>query len=401
MLKYNAKENKKKKKIGVNMELNNIEEKFLIPNAVLKEYFNVNNILEVRPYGNGHINNTFLVVFPTCTYIMQKINNNVFENPFAVMHNIDEVTNHIRKNNIYDGKDPRTTTLTIILTRYNQIMCIVDDEYWRCMRFIEEGETFDQITDTKIFKEVAHAVGAFQKQLAGFHTRVLVDTIAHFHDTPYRYNHFKDVVKIDRMDRATLCKDEIKYVNSNKNNLDLIVKALEEKRIPRRVSHNDTKVNNVLISKKTGKALCLIDFDTVMKGSLLFDYGDALRLGAAIATEDETDLSKIGISFELFKAFTNAYLEEVKDIITKEEVELLVYSYFLMTFEVGMRFLTDFIDGDTYFRLNNYDKKHRPYINLERAKNQLKLSKIIKDNEKELTKIVNECLIKNNYEYTI
>ena len=383
------------------MNTENVIDKFLIPNSVLKEYFKVDNILDVVPYGNGHINNTFLVKFPTCTYIVQRINNDVFENPFAVMHNIEEVTNYIRKNAIYEGQDPRTVTLTVILTRYGQSMCIIDDDYWRCMRFIEEGITYDTIPNDEVFAEVAHAVGGFQKQLAGFHTRVLVDTIRHFHDTPYRYNHFIDVLKIDRLERKNECEKEIKYVKSQKNNLNKIVKALEDKIIPRRVSHNDTKVNNVMISLKTGKALGLIDFDTVMKGSLLYDYGDALRLGAATAVEDETDLNKVNIDLHLFEVFTKAYLEEVKDIITKEEVELLVYSYFLMTFEVGMRFLTDFIDGDNYFKLNKEQRKNRPNINHERAINQLTMAKIIADNFDELTKIVNKCLLINNYDYQI
>ena len=372
-------------------------DRFLIPTAVLKEYFCVDNIKEVVPYGNGHINNTFLVKFPTCTYLMQRINDTVFENPFIVMHNIEEVTNHIRKNLIYDGYDPRTSTLTIINTRYGQSMCIVNDEYWRCMRFIEEGETFEQIADEQMFREVARAVGRFQKQLLGFHTRILIDSIKNFHNTPYRFDHFLNVVKIDHYNRVNTCSEYVEYVKSQANNLDKITKALDEKIIPRRVSHNDTKVNNVMFSKKTHQVLCLIDFDTVMKGSLLYDFGDALRLGAAKATEDERDLSKVGIDFDLFKAFVETYLEEVKGLITKEEVELLVYSFFLMTFEVGMRFLSDYLDGDKYFKLSKKDKAERPQINLERAKNQLTMAKLIDDNKEKLENIVKEALIKNNY----
>lgn len=378
-----------------------MDKKFLIPNAVLKEFFNVNNIVDVRPFGNGHINSTYIVEFPTCNYLVQRINDDVFDNPFAVMHNIEEVTTHIRKNAIYEGLDPRTTVLTIVFTRYGQSMCIVDDDYWRCMRFIEEGETFEQITDANVFREVAKAIGNFQKQLEGFHTRILVDTIKHFHDTPYRYNHFLDVVKIDRMNRVKDCIPEIEYVESKKDVISSIVDAIATKRIPRRVSHNDTKINNIMFSKKTGKALGLIDFDTVMKGSLLYDYGDALRLGASTAAEDETDLSKVNIRLDMFKAFTDAYLEEVKGIITDEEIKLLYDGYFIITYEVGMRFLTDFIDGDTYFALKPEQKKNRPHINLERAINQLHLAKEIEKNKENIITIINECLEKNGYSLKI
>lgn len=373
------------------------KKKFLVPNSVLSDYFNVDNILEVIPYGNGHINKTYLVIFPTCKYIIQKLNSNVFENPFAVTHNIEIVTSHIKRRVIYDGKDERSCVLSNIQTKYGQTMAIVNNDYWRCVRFIEEGITYEHTSDLKIFEEAGVAVGQFQRHVDSLNSKLLVDTIKHFHDTPYRYNRFLDVVKIDRTSRVKNCINEIKYVNNHKDNISIIVTLLREKKIPRRVTHNDTKLNNIMIDKKTKKALGLIDLDTVMNGTLLYDYGDALRLGASLAKEDEVDLSKVGINYKMFKAFSKGYLRELKGIIKDEEIKHLIDGYFLMCFEVGLRFLTDYIDGDNYFVLNSIQKQTRPDINLERARNQLKLSNEVLTNKKKLTDILNEVLKELKY----
>jgi N-acetylhexosamine 1-kinase len=373
------------------------KKKFLVPNCVLSDYFNVDNILDVIPYGNGHINKTYLVIFPTCKYIIQKLNNNVFENPFAVTHNIELVTSHIKRKVIYDGKDERSCVLSNIQTKYGQTMAIINNDYWRCVRFIEEGITYEQTSDPKIFEEAGVAVGQFQRHVDSLNSKLLVDTIKHFHDTPYRYNHFLDVVKIDRVSRVRDCSKEIEFINNHKDYLNIIVKLLREKKIPRRVTHNDTKLNNIMIDKKTKKALGLIDLDTVMNGSLLYDFGDALRLGASLAQEDETDLSKVGINFKMFRAFSKGYLKELKGIIKDEEIKHLLDGYFLMCFEVGLRFLTDYIDGDNYFVLNSTQKQTRPNINLERARNQLKLSEEVLINKKKLTDILNEVLRELKY----
>ena len=374
-----------------------VRKKFPLPNAVLSEYFKIDNILDVRPYGNGHINNTYLVEFSTCKYIIQKINDEVFPNPFAVMNNIGLVTEHIRKNVIFNGQDSRTCVLTTILTKYGQNMAIVNDEYWRCTRFIEEGVTYDHTDNPEIFAEAGRAVGMFHRHLDNFQARLLVDTIKHFHNTPYRYNTFLDVIKIDRVERVKKCETEINFINERKDKIGIITKLLHERKIPKRVTHNDTKLNNIMIDKKTHKALALIDLDTVMKGSLLYDYGDALRCGASTKEEDSTDLDNVTINFEFFKAFTKGYLQEVKGIIVDDEIKHLVYSYFLMCFEVGLRFLTDYIDGDRYFRLNGEQKQKRPNINLERAKNQLKLASEVEKHYGKLTDIVNQVLSELGY----
>ena len=371
--------------------------KFPVPNAVLSEYFKIDNILDVRPFGHGHINKTYIVIFPTCKYCLQKINDNVFANPFAVMNNMDLVTNHIRKNVIYSGQDERTCVLNTIPTKYGQTMAIINDEYWRCTRFIEEGVTLDTTDNPYVIEQAGKAVGQFQRQLDNFHSRLIVDTIKNFHNTPYRFKTFQDVVKINRVERVKDCQNEIDFVNEHSEKIDVIIKLLHERKIPKRVTHNDTKLNNVMLDKVTFKALTLIDLDTVMKGSLLYDYGDGLRYCATTAAEDDTNLENVKINFEFFRAFTKGYLQEVKGIIVDEEIKQLVYSFFLMCFELGMRFLTDYIDGDKYFQLTSEQKHSRPNINLERAQNQLKLAFEVEQNTTKLTSIVNEILKELGY----
>lgn len=365
--------------------------------SVLKEYFNTDRIIDIHPYGSGLINHTYVVEFLDTKYILQKINNYVFQSPIGVMHNINLITKYIRKKVIYEGRNYRHATLTLIETKFGEPFAIVNDEYWRCYTCID-GVTYNTTTDPEVFYEAGRAVGEFQQLLQGFHTRFLSDNIRNFHNTPYRYETFCDIVKIDSVNRVKECVNEIDFINQRSNKMDIITKALDEKRIPRRVVHNDTKLNNIMFSKKDKKALCLIDLDTAMKGSLVYDYGDALRIGASNASEDEVDLNKVSINFKLVEAFTKGFLKEVKDVIEKEEINLLIDGYYIMTLELGMRFLTDYLDGDLYFALNEEQKENRPKINLERAKNQLKLASEIEKNYDYLRKMVSEVLKELKYE---
>lgn len=371
---------------------------------VCKEFFNVNNIVEIRELGGGHINETYEVIFKDYKYVLQQLNAKVFYSPLGVMNNIRLITDHIKKKVVYEGKNPKRSVLTLIKTRYDQDIAIVDDEYWRCVEFIDGGVGYDLVPNSQIFYEVGRAVGNFQNLLSDFHTRLLDDPIKNFHDTPKRYSGFLRAVKVDEYNRVEECLEEIQYIKERESILDKITSSLEQKIIPRRVTHNDTKASNVMIDVKTGEYLCLIDFDTVMKGSLVYDYGDALRFGASTALEDETDLDKVGINFEYFRAFTEGFLLEMKPDeeyvkefnkpISKEEINLLYDGYHIITLELAMRFLQDYIIGDKYFRV----KEGRPKHNLERARNQLKLVSEIEKNEKKLKEIINECLIKLGYD---
>lgn len=364
---------------------------------VVKEYFNPEKVISIKQFGTGLINDTYIVEFKEIKYILQKINDYVFQSPIGVMYNIDLITEYIRNRVIYEGENYRNSTLTLVKSKLNKNFVIVnDDEYWRCYTWID-GITYDSTTDPEIFCEAGRAVGRFQHLLNGFHTRFLTDNIKNFHNTPYRYETFKDVVKIDDLDRVKECLPEIEFVKARANKMSIITDAIAEKRIPRRVVHNDTKLNNIMFSKDGKKALCLIDLDTAMKGSLVYDYGDALRLGASTAAEDEVDLSKVNINFDLVKAFTRGFLETIKGIIVKEEIKLLLTGYFTITLELGMRFLTDYLDGDKYFALKDEQKMNRPKINLERARNQLKLVSEIEKNYERLNKIIQDTLDELGY----
>ncbi len=359
---------------------------FMEIRKIAAEFFNVDRIVNIYELQSGHINSTYMIEMPEAKYIIQSINTHVFYSPFGIMHNIEEVTNHIRKKVIYEGKNPNRSALNIIKTRYDQTLVMRNERYWRCMQYIDDATTYDVIESCDMFYEVGRAVGEFQNLLSDFHTRILDDTIKDFHNTPVRYEHFKEVVELDRCNRVASSKKEIEFITSREKYFDYITTRIDSKVIKRRVCHNDTKLSNVMIDNNTGKALCLIDLDTVMKGSLLYDYGDALRLGASTAVEDEPDLNKVTISLPLFEAFTEGFLREVKNNIQVEEVKGLYYGWLLMTLEVAMRFLDDYFDGDNYFRV------HYPTHNLVRSLNQMKLVTEIEKNETQIKDIIKKIL---------
>ena len=359
---------------------------------VAKEFFNIDLIQEIQELKGGHINSTYLIKMPEAQYILQQINNEVFVSPFGMMHNIKEITEHIRKKVIYEGKNPNRCVLNIVKTIYDQPLCVRDNEYWRCMQYIDNCTAYEHLESRDMFEEMGRVVGEFQNLLEGFHTRILDETIPHFHDTPYRYKHFLGTVKVDPCDRAKNAKEEIKFIKSNKQIYPTIMKWIEDRVIPRRVTHNDTKPSNVLIDDETGKALCLIDLDTVMRGSLLFDYGDALRIGCSTAPEDERDLSKVDIDLGMFESFTYGFLKSIKETITPEEVKGLFLGFKIITCEIAMRFLDDYIDGDNYFKIAY------PEHNLVRARCQIQMVKAIDKKENEIHEIINRILTALDYD---
>ena len=359
--------------------------------SVASEFVNPKKIIEIQEINTGHVNDTYLVIMPESEYILQRINTNVFSSPFGMMHNIKEVTYFLRKKVIYEGNNPSRAVLNIVKTKYNQDLAIKKDKYYRMLEFVSNSMSFDIIPSKELFSEMGRAVGNFQKLIQGFPPHVLDETIQHFHDTPCRYQQLLMSIKINHQNRKEEVKKEIHFFEKNEKLYSIITKKLKNKSIPSRVTHNDTKPSNVLFDKNTSKALCMIDLDTVMKGSIVYDYGDALRVGASNAREDEKNLEKVTINLDYFKAFTLAFLKEVKDVITASEVELLFYGYLIMTIEVSMRFLTDYLNGDIYFKIN-YDKH-----NLVRARNQIKVCEEIISKENEIKKIIDDCLLELEY----
>ncbi len=317
------------------------------------------NVLTVEPYGSGHINVTLLVTTDKKRYIMQIMNTDVFKDSDGLMSNIYGVTEYLKSLGV--------ETLEIVKTKDGKIYS-KGEECLRVYKFIENTVTYQTASDREIFKNSGKAFGEFQNQLAGFDASVLCETIKDFHNTTDRLEKFKAALSADAFDRAKNCQKEIDFILQNKDTYSRITKGLADGTIPLRVTHNDTKLNNILMDEKSGAARAIIDLDTVMPGSMLYDFGDSIRFGASTAAEDEKDLEKVNFDITLFESYVDGFCSAVKTSITPKEVELLPYSAYLMTIECGMRFLTDYLSGDTYFRTRY------PEHNLVRARTQLKLA---------------------------
>jgi len=327
-------------------------------------HFTVKNSIE--PYGDGHINDTYVTA--KGRYILQRINSNVFKKPDEVMDNIVAVTEHIRKKLAANGEDADRGTLTVIKTKDGKnFYKTPEGDYFRVYIFIDDTITYQSIEKPQDFYHAAKAFGKFQKMLSDFPADKLHETIKNFHYTPSRYNDLMASAQNNKSGRAGEVQAELDFVKEREAYCSIVTDAMEAGLIPMRVTHNDTKLNNVLLDAKTGEGVAVIDLDTVMPGSLLYDYGDSMRFGTNTAAEDEADLSKVTCDLELFEAYTKGFIEEVGEHMTAKEIELLPMSAILLTFECGMRFLADHIDGDTYFKI------HREGHNLDRARNQFKL----------------------------
>ena len=337
---------------------------------------------DILPYGNGHINDTYLCdVKPG--YILQKINTNVFKNPEEVMSNIIRVTRFLRKKIIENGGNPQRETMNVIKTRDGDDFYKMDDNtYFRMYDYIENTVSHETVENPTQFYEAGKAFGKFQRMLNDFPADELFETIVDFHNTPVRVEQLKKAIEKNYNNRLSEVSREIEIAKKYSKYASIVVDAIREGEVPLRVTHNDTKLNNVLFDKDTDDAVCVIDLDTVMQGSLLYDFGDALRFGASSGSEDEKDLSKIWFDLEKFEAYTKGFLSETGDCMTKKEIELLAESALLLTYECGIRFLADYLNGDTYFK-TAYETH-----NLDRARTQLKLVEDIESKLGEMKKII-------------
>ena len=347
--------------------------------AILRQFCLDAEPASCTPYGCGHINRTYLVATAggRC-YILQKINHHTFRDVADLMENIELVTEHLRRK----SPDPRSV-LTLIRTKDGKSYLEADDGYWRVFRFVEDSICLQQPESDADFYESAVGFGTFQQLLSDFPAEKLHETIPNFHNTPDRYRAFHETLTRDPMHRAAQVQPEIEFALARQAEMAALQNALDAGELPLRVTHNDTKLNNVLFDAKTRRALCIIDLDTVMPGSALYDYGDSIRFGAATAAEDERELDKMEMSLERFRVFTRGYVRACPGL-TQKELELLPLGAKVMTMECGVRFLTDHIDGDNYFSI------HREGQNLDRAHTQFKLVTDMERKWDKMKEIVNE-----------
>lgn len=330
-------------------------------------------------YGNGHINDTYLLDFTSGDnvqrYILQRINTNIFKKPQEVMENIDAVTSYLSEQIIARGGDPKRETLNIIKTTDNQLGYVdAEGNYWRAYLFINNSMSIEIIENPEHFYKSGLAFGEFQAALADFPAEKLHFTIPNFHNTMSRFEAFKEAVKNDKAGRAHLVADEIQFVLDREAFTSVLWDYHAEGKLPLKVTHNDTKLNNVLFDQDTKETLCVIDLDTVMPGFSLDDFGDSIRSGATTGAEDEVDLSKVNFSIELYKRFADGFIEGSNNTLSELEIDLLPEGAKMMTFECGIRFLADYLDGDVYF------KTEREHQNLDRTRTQFKL---VSDMEKQ------------------
>ncbi|MBO5653270.1 MAG: aminoglycoside phosphotransferase family protein [Clostridia bacterium] len=335
-------------------------------------------------YGNGHINKTYLSE-GSPRILLQQINTTVFSDPEGMMGNILAVTDYLKKLYTAEGKDASRYTLTVAPTLSGNSYVQIENCFYRAYEFIEGTVSYDMVTPETLEK-AGFAFGKFGKDLADFPAETLCEVIPNFHNTPSRFADLCRAVEKDARGRAAEDAEEIRFYMAHEAFCHTVTDRIADGRIPLAVTHNDTKINNILFDQKTGEALAVVDLDTVMPGSRLYDFGDALRTGAATAAEDEEDLSLVGFDPEKFRAFTRGYLAAAGDALSPDEIALLPESALLLTIECGMRFLADDLNGDVYFRI------HKDRHNLIRARNQIKQACEIEKMLPLLHDIVNDCL---------
>ena len=336
-------------------------------------------IIEIKRTGSGHINSTYLVTSTDSNvnyqYILQLINPAVFKKPDELMSNVMNVTSFLRNKIILDGGNPERETLTFLYTKDNTPYYRDEDgACWRAYNYIGACTTYDKGDDTTKMMRSAKAFGLFQKRLADYPIDNLFETIPNFHNTPSRYEQLREAIKNNAAGRLDLVKDEIEFALAREKDASKLTDMIKSGELPVRVTHNDTKINNVLFDLITNEAFCVIDLDTVMPGLSLYDFGDGIRSGAATADEDERDLSKFNFNLDLYYAYAEGFLSEAATALTQNEVDNMAFSAKLMTLECGVRFLTDFLNGDVYFGIKYPDH------NLVRCRTQFKLVEEIEKN---------------------
>jgi len=342
---------------------------------IAKQFAIYGEFIGANSFGNGHINETFLSKWnqagTTVRYTHQKINQNVFTRPDEVMENIQRVTGHITEKLLAAGENDRSRrTLTVVPAKDGKPWARdKQGGWWRTYLFIEGVHSLENATSPLEARFLGESIGRFQKQLADLPPPRLHDAIPNFHDMEKRYLRFYSALEKDAFSRAKEAATEVGFMKANEERGGVLVRAIREGRIPERITHNDTKMNNILVDDVDSKALCVIDLDTVMPGTSLFDVGDLVRTVTTRAAEDERDLSKVVFDTAFFEGLLEGYLSEAHEFLTVEETALIAESGRNITHIMALRFLTDFLEGDHYYHTS------RPGHNLDRCRNQIALIK--------------------------
>jgi Ser/Thr protein kinase RdoA (MazF antagonist) len=346
-------------------------------------------LISVETFEAGHINDTYVLSFlndgSLASYTLQRINHEIFKDPPAVIENIRRVTEHLHHKNGEVTSAKKRQAFSLISTHDGEFFHLDEDgNYWRVYHYIDNAKSYNVVHKPEHAFQAAKAFGRFQRQLLDFSGPRLNETIKDFHDTPKRYKALEEAINADAFDRVKMAGREIEFAMRYQQEAGKLIELHKQGFIPERITHNDTKFNNVLIDDCTGDGICVIDLDTVMPGLTLYDFGDMVRSSTSPAAEDETDLDKVFMRMSVFEALVKGYLLETSDFLTQEEIDNLTFSGKLISLEIGVRFLTDFLQGDVYF------KTRRAPHNLERCRTQFKLVQSIEEQEKEMNDLVKQ-----------
>lgn len=353
-------------------------------NAIASAFVLDSDVTSVKPLGEGFINDTFIVETSSgVRYILQRKNKKIFTNVPSMMENILKVTNHLKTKIINAGGDPLREAMTIIPTKDGKL-CFKDaeEEFWASTLFIEDTIAYQAATTPELAAQGGRGIGKFQAMLSDF-TEPLANILPGFHDMRFRFKQFDEAVAADAAGRVKDMSEEISWVNSRRDKIMEVWEKFENGTIPTRVTHNDTKINNILFDKK-GDVLCVIDLDTVLSSTILNDYGDAMRSYTNTGAEDDADLSKVSMDLGIFRGFTEGYLSQAAKFLSPEELKYLAFSAIYITFEQVLRFLLDYINGDTYYKIKSPDH------NLVRTRAQYKLLQSMESHLDEMNKIVED-----------
>ncbi|MDR2272857.1 MAG: aminoglycoside phosphotransferase family protein [Sphingobacterium sp.] len=362
----------------------------LVVENAAKQFTLEGDIISVQPFGSGHINDTYRVITSInngISHLLQRINHHVFPNVEGLMHNIEIVTKHLSKKvKIAEGKRVSDHVLTIIPTLEGKLYTTDSQgNYWRMFILIEDTKSYDIVETEVQAAEGGRAFGLFQKQLSDLDASLIVEVLPNFHNIEFRLDNLRKAIAKDVCKRVDLVKDKLEFIFSREDRMKTILDLGNKGALPLRITHNDTKFNNVLLDVHD-KMQCVIDLDTVMPGYVAYDFGDAIRTIINPVAEDEKDISKIVLNLGLYKAYAEGYLEEANEFLTTQEKETLVDGAFLLPFMQGVRFLTDYIEGDHYYK-TKYDEH-----NLVRTNTQLKLVEEMEKNEEFMRKVIFDCI---------